>query len=241
MDDKKLAKRFYKTVTVQENAAGFEVMLDTRALKSPAKAALNLPNEALANAIRDEFDAQKEEIAPDTMPIFSLAATAIDRVMTQRDTLNAELVGYGQNDLICYRCAPDEDPVLAEREAEKWGAIQNWMAKTHNVTLRAFDGIMPQPQGADVGPALEAAITAIDDWQFVALYRATTLSGSVSLGLAFVAGHLDVTALMQLAFLDDYYQEEKWGADEWAIERRDHIQSELQDAFTFLSLLSAGK
>ena len=241
MDDKKLAKRFYKSVHVQENAAGFEVLLDGRALKSPAKAALRVPNEALANAIRDEFDAQKEEIAPDTMPLFSLAATAIDRVMTQRDSLNQELVGYGQNDLICYRCAPDEDPLLAEREAEKWGAIQAWMAEKHNVLLRAFDGIMPQAQSDDVAPALQKAITAIDDWQFVSLYRATTLSGSVSLGLAFVAGHIDVPQLMQLAFLDDYYQEEKWGADEWAIERRDHIQAELQDAFTFLSLLSAGK
>lgn len=241
MDDKKLAKRFYKSVTVRENGAGFEVMLDAAALKSPAKAALYLPNEALAHAIRDEFDAQKEEISPATMPIFSLASTAVDRVMTQRDTLNDQLVGYGQNDLICYRCAPDEDPVLAEREAKKWGAVQDWMADNHNVRLRAFDGIMPQAQSDDVAPALQKAIKAIDDWQFVSLYRATTLSGSVSLGLGFVAGQFDVSALMQLAFLDDYYQEEKWGADEWAIERRDHIQAELQDAFTFLSLLSAGK
>ena len=128
---------------------------------------------------------------------------------------------------------------MAEREAEKWGAVQAWMAEKHNVSLRAFDGIMPQAQSDDVAPALQKAITAIDDWQFVSLYRATTLSGSVSLGLAFVAGHIDVHQLMQLAFLDDYYQEEKWGADEWAIERRDHIQAELQDAFTFLSLLSS--
>ena len=232
------AKRFYKDVSVQQQQDGFVVLLDERALKSPAKAPLCLPTIVLGEAIRDEFDAQEETIAPETMPIFSLAATAIDRVMTQRTSLDDELVGYGQNDLICYRCSVDEDKILAAREDEKWGEIQRWMAQTHHVPLQAFDGIMPQAQPEAVTPHLRKAITSIDDWRFVSLYRATTLTGSVSLGLAFIAGHIDVTGLMQLAFLDDYYQEEKWGADEWAVERRDHIQTELAQAGEFLTLLS---
>lgn len=236
--EKKPAQRFYKDVTIEMREGGFVVMLDGRDLKTPAKEALTLPNEALAIAVRDEFDAQIDVIAPDTMPIFSLAATAIDRVMTQRETLDDELVRYGQNDLICYRCSADEDEVLATRQSQQWGAVQEWMGQSYQVSLLAFDGIMPQPQPAEAAPNLAVAVRAIDQWRYVALYRATTLTGSLSLGLGFVSGHFDMPELMKLAFLDEYYQEEKWGVDEWAVERRDNIEKELQDAFTYISLLS---
>lgn len=234
----KQAKRFYKEVSLVAVEGGFQVMLDERALKSPAKAPLILPTKALAEAIRDEFDAQKEAITPETMPIFSLAATAIDRVMTQRKTLDDELVRFGHSDLISYRCPVVEDEVLAGRQAEMWGAIQEWMRKTHNVTFNVFDGVMPGRQPDDITSHLYNAVGAISDWHYVALYRATTLSASLSLGLRFVAGDFDVTNLMAHAFLDDYYQEEKWGADEWAIERRGHIETELDDAYRYLAMLA---
>ena len=235
--EQKRAKRFYKAASYQACEGGYEVLLDSRSLKSPAKAPLILPTDALASTIAAEWDAQDDEIAPESMPIFSLAATAIDRVMTQRKMLDEELVRFGENDLISYRCSPDEDPVLAAREQEQWGAIQAWMADTHNVHFAVFDGIMPQAQPAAVAVNLAQTIEMINDWQMVSCYRATTLTGSVSLGLAFIANHLDVAGLMSHAFLDDLYQEEKWGADEWAIERRQNIEAELKDAHHFMGLL----
>ena len=236
--EKNHAKRFYKTVSYVAKEQGFEVLLDERSLKTPAKAALILPHEALAKKVRDEFDAQIEAIVPETMPIFSLAATAIDRVMPQRATLDEELVRFGHNDLISYRCGAEEDPVLAERQNAQWGLIQSWMAETYHIHLQAFEGIMPQSQPSEIQPHLEAAVRGIDDWRYVALYRATTLTGSLSLGLGFVAHYLDVAGLMSHAFLDEFYQEEKWGADDWALERRTNIESELQDAQSYMALLS---
>ena len=93
-----------------------------RDVKITCKAALYVPNEALANAIRDEFDAQKDVIEADTMPVFFAWRRAIDRDMTQRDTLNAELVRFGHND-DCYRCRQMK-MMLAARQAEMWGQIQ---------------------------------------------------------------------------------------------------------------------
>ena len=235
--DKKQAKRFYKSVSVEQMVAGYQVKLDERVLKSPAKASLVLPNKLLADEIAKEFDAQIENISPETMPIFSLASTAIDRVATQRDTLDSELVRYGQSDLICYRCSQDEDEFLAKRQEEMWGAIQQWMLDTFDISLLAFDGIMPHPQPDSVLPKLEDAVKSVDNWRYVGLYRVTTLSGSLSLGLRFVTSDFAVDDLMAHAFLDEYYQEEKWGVDEWAVERRDNIKTELADASRFLSLL----
>ena len=43
--------------------------------------------------------------------------------------------------------------------------------------------------------------------------------------------------MMAHAFLDDLYQEEKWGADHFAVERRGHIETELKQAHDYLALL----
>ena len=127
--------------------------------------------------------------------------------------------------------------MLAKRQAEMWGAIQEWLKQTHEVDLHAFEGIMPQSQPETVTPHLQKAVRGVDDWDYVALYRAATLSGSLALGLRFVTGTFSVSDLMAHAFLDDYHQEQKWGIDEWAVERRDNIEQELQDASRFMTLL----
>ena len=48
-----------------------------------------------ARAIADEWDAQREKVRPQTMPMMQFAATAIDRVGAGRDRVVAELAGRG--------------------------------------------------------------------------------------------------------------------------------------------------
>ena len=237
MMNQKAAKRFYKQAEMIALDGGFGVQLDGRALKSPARASLILPTPHLAEAVRDEFNNQQDEILPESMPIFSLASTVIDRILPQRETLDDELVRYGLNDLICYRAEDDEDKALAQKQAREWGGIQNWLLDEYGIALQHFSGVMPQSQADSVAQKWPLIITPIDSWSYVALYRVTTLSGSLALGLAFRDKKIDVSALMKHAFLDEYHQEEKWGADEWAVERRDNVETEFKDMWNFLKLL----
>ena len=235
--EQKAAKRFYKQAEMVAIEDGFGVMLDGRALKSPAKASLILPTEKMAYAVTSEFNDQQEEIMSDSMPIFSLASTVIDRILPQRDVLDEELVRYGLNDLICYRVAEDEDKALAAKQHKEWGSIQEWLTDAYGVRLQHFSGVMPQSQPQEIAQKYPSIIAPIDSWSYVTLYRTTTLSGSLALGLAFRDKQLDVPTLMKQAFLDEYHQEEKWGADEWAVERRDNIETEFNDMWKFLKLL----
>jgi chaperone required for assembly of F1-ATPase len=57
------------------------------------------------------------------------------------------------------------------------------------------------------------------------------------LGLGFVAGRLDADQLFTTAFLDELWQNEKWGRDFEAEDRQNHIRAELDDAARFLALL----
>ena len=80
-------------------------------------------------------------------------------------------------------------------------------------------------------------ISAYDDWRLGMLHRATTLSGSLVLGLGFVDMVIDDETMFKLAFLDELWQNEKWGTDFEAADRHGFLRAELQDVAHFLALL----
>ena len=228
-------KRFYKTVGLAEEEGGFAIHLDGRGVRSPAGTAMRLPSQALANEIAGEWDAQTEDIDPASMPLFSLAVTVIDRVTPQRAAICAELTAYGGNDCLCYQDAEDNE--LAVRQAQGWGPWLNWARAALGADLLVATGIMPVTQPQDSLTALGRAVAAHDDWELGMLYRATTLGGSLILGLALTRGEMTAEAMFEAAFLDELWHTEKWGSDWEAEDRRANIRTELGQAESFLALL----
>ena len=65
-----LHRRFYREAAVGEAGPdGFPVLLDGRAVRTPARRSLAAPTEALAGAIAAEWDAQQGHIDPTRMPL----------------------------------------------------------------------------------------------------------------------------------------------------------------------------
>ena len=228
-------KRFYKAVGIAVHADGFTVQLDGRDVRSPAGTLAVLPSQPLAEAIAAEWESQEETIDAGTMPVFSLAVTVIDRVTPQRDAICAELTAYGGNDCLCYQDAEDDD--LAIRQAQGWGPWLDWARSALGADLLVATGIMPVTQPQDSVAALARAVAVHDDWELGMLYRATTLGGSLVLGLAMIRGEMDADAMFNAAFLDELWQAEKWGSDWEAEDRRGHIRAELSQTEHFLNLL----
>ena len=226
-------KRFYKSVALASDEFGFSVQLDGKDVRSPAGKMLHLPNVALAEEIAKEWQAQKDEIDPTSMPLFSLAVTVVDRVTPQRDIMIAELTSYGGNDLLCYRGDQDD---LAIRQRELWQPWLDHLAKNSDIHLKIGRGIMPifQP---DVGKFIPL-IAAYDNWRLGMLHRATSLSGSLVLGLVFVDATIDIDQMFELSFLEELWQNEKWGKDFEALDRHEFLRVELQDVLCFLLLLT---
>ena len=109
------------------------------------------------------------------------------------------------------------------------------MAENRNIALQIVTGIMPIRRSGAVkfGPL----IAAHDDWQLGILHRATSLSGSLVLGLGFVSMKIDSDAMFELAFLDELWQNETWGTDSETADRHGFLRAELQDVARFLALL----
>jgi len=187
---------------------------------------------SLASAIADEWRAQGDDIDPATLPLFSLSVTVVDRVIPQREEIIAELSAYGGNDLLCYR---DDQDDLARRQQDQWQPWLNHLAENRGIFLQIATGIMPifQPDSAKFPPL----IAAYDDWRLGMLHRATSLSGSLVLGLGFVDEVIDYERMFTLAFLDELWQNERWGIDYEAAERQKFLRTELQDVARFLALL----
>ncbi|MDM7458016.1 MAG: ATP12 family protein, partial [Paracoccus sp. (in: a-proteobacteria)] len=89
------ARRFWKTVSVRAEGAGYEVRLDDSLLRTPGKLPLILPTEALARAVAAEWAAQEDRIQPLTMPLTRAVNSTVERVMPQCSAVVEMLAEYG--------------------------------------------------------------------------------------------------------------------------------------------------
>lgn len=64
-------KRFWKTVDLQKNEAGYAITLDKRPLKTPSGNKLNIPHDKqlVANLIANEWENQKTLLQPHALPM----------------------------------------------------------------------------------------------------------------------------------------------------------------------------
>ena len=230
-------KRFYRVAAVEEFAGGFGISLDGRPLRTPGRAALCVPSRALAGALCEEWNRQGERIDPLSMPLTQLANTAIDRMPDARRETVAELVRYGETDLLCHRA--ERPGILVERQEAVWQPLLDWLQSRHGVTLRIVGGVLPQPQEPGSMVRLERLIGACDDFELTALHLATTSAGSIAIGLAAIEGDIAAEQAAEAAFLDEHYQIERWGADTEAEARLSRGRADIFLACQFAALLRA--
>jgi ATP synthase F1 complex assembly factor 2 len=89
-------------------------MLDHRVLRTPARHPLIVPSRALALAIAAEWEWQQKRIQPFTMPLMSLAATALDEPKPREDVVDTMLQYLPTDSVLCR----DEPGELADRQAQ---------------------------------------------------------------------------------------------------------------------------
>ena len=233
-------KRFYQDAGARPRGdGGDEILLDGRAVRTPLRAPLVLPTTALAEAVVGEWRAQGDEIEPASMPMLTLANTAIDRVGRDRDHAIDTIASYGETDMISYLA--DQPPALVEAQTAHWKPVRDWLLDPHGIALLATAGIMPLAQKPETAHRLRLLVEALDDMEITALHEFTTLSGSIAIALALASGRLDIEAAWRAAELDEAHQAELWGRDEEAEARRHRRGAAFRDAARFLALARGGR
>lgn len=231
-------KRFYKSVSVDEEDAGqYAVLLDGKPVRTPAKTVLALPTRELAEAVAAEWSVQEGDVKPLAMPLTRLAATTIDRVPAHRAAFIDEIVAYIGSDLLCYRADSPAD--LVARQSGTWDPLLAWAAATHGIVLETCTGVLHRPQPENSAAAARAAVEGLSAPALAAAHVLATTTGSAVLALALLAGAIDAEAGFEAAQLDELYQAEKWGQDREAMQRRRAIREDIHAAVRFAQLAQA--
>ena len=229
-----LRKRFDERAHAGEGTP-VPVLLDGKAIKTPAGNALAASTPALAEAIAAEWQQQGERIDPATMPLTRLANTIIDSVAAKPDPVAEEVVRYLGSDLLCYRA--DTPDGLVAAQARHWDPILTWARDALGARFVLSEGVVFVTQPDHAVAAAREALPA-DPWRLGAVNVITTLTGSALIALGLAAGHLGLEAAWDAANVDEDWTMKLWGRDALALERRAVRFADMQAAATVLSLTS---
>jgi chaperone required for assembly of F1-ATPase len=229
-----LPKRFHSQAEAAPVSGGFAVLLDGKPVRTPARGALVLPTQALAQALATEWDAQGELLDPNAMPLTRLTNSAIDGVAPRMAEVEADVVKYAGSDLICYRADGPDSLVRAQTEA--WDPLVQFAREKYGARLIPCEGVTFHPQSSEALAAVAARARghvgagAAAPFRLAALHVITTLTGSCIIALAVALREIDVDAGFAAAHVDEDHQMRVWGADAEAMARRARRLDEMRAA-----------
>lgn len=218
------AKRFWKEASIAADDNGFRIELDGRPVRTPAKTLVVVPTRAMAAEIAAEWDAQVEQINPESMPMTRSANAALDKVSKQFDEVAAMLSAYGGSDLLCYRA--DHPEKLVERQAKSWDPLLDWLHGRFGVRLALQAGVMPVAQDENGQRILHERVAQFTPFEMAAFHDLVSLSGSLVIALAVIEGEVSPEDGWNLSRVDEMWQEEQWGEDDEATALANRKKSE---------------
>lgn len=230
-------KRFWDNAAAIPMAEGFAIHLDGRPVRLPGGGTLAAQTRPLAEALAAEWQAagggKNGIMAWDDVPLTRLIGTAAERIAPAPEATMLAIARYGETDLLCYRAA---DPPLAARQHAHWQPWLDWSADALGARLVATEGLMPVAQEPAALAALARSVARLDPLRLSALGVLVPALGSLVLGLAVQHCALDVAEAHRLSILDELFQEEEWGLDWMAEERREKVAADLRLAARLLEL-----
>lgn len=228
-------KRFWTTVSAEPEGEGWGIKLDGRAVKTPARAALEVPTQRLAEAIADEWQDVGENVDPRAMPLTGLANAAIDRVAPDRYAFARGLANYAEADLACYRA--DGSRELISRQEEEWDKLLGWARRRYDVDFVTTSGLMHVAQPPATVERLSHAVAALDPFRLAGLSPLVTIGGSLILAIAVLEKAVTPVEAWEAASVDDRWQLERWGRDAEAEAALENRRRDFLAAARFLDLL----
>jgi chaperone required for assembly of F1-ATPase len=228
-------RRFWKEVNVERRGDGWSIHLDGRPIRTPARAELIVPTEALAEGMACEWRSVEEDVDPRVMPLTGLANAAIDRVAPERLAFAGGLARHAEADLACYRA--EWPPELVQRQGDAWDSLLAWARRRYDVDFCTTSGLMHVPQPQATIERLAHAVSALDPFRLAGLSPLVTISGSLVAGLAVLEKAIAPDEAWGAVSIDDRWQLEQWGSDPDAEAALENRRSDFFAAARFLELL----
>lgn len=225
-------KRFYKIAETGTAPGGFVVRLDGKTLKTPMQHPLILQDQTFAAALAAEWQSQKEDIIPATMPLNQLVNTLIDKAQgSDRAAMEEEVLRYTGSDLVCYFATHPAD--LVARQEKAWRPMLAWLQDQYGITLTTVSGIQYHHQPEEALQSFARLVRGMTAAEFTLMQAATALFGSPVMALALLRGQINADQAFEAAAVDEIYQLEKWGEDSLARRKLEALRREIDALVQF--------
>ncbi len=237
-EDRPLPKRFYeKARAVRNNDGAFELRLDTRLARTPARAVFSHQSKALMAAVAAEWEAAVDVVDPARMPLTTALATVIDLGARDTPAWRGALVNYLKTDLLCYRAGAPA--ALVERQKAAWDPYLDWWAELTGARLAVTTGVMAVSQSGAVIDKAAAIFDALAPDALFAVKTGAELTGSAVLAAALFHRAGSPGAIFEASRVDERFQEERWGVDTEAKTREDAMRAAFEATGRFIALTAA--
>lgn len=231
------ARRRFREAAAEAVDGGWRILLDGRALSTPRGRTLLLPTAALAEAVAAEWDALGERLDPRMLALTGLANAAADLVAGREEEVRAEMRGWVDGDLLCYRAPFPES--LRRLQAEHWDPPLAALANTLGAAFTVAEGVLPQTQPRALHEAVAAVLARQDAWHLAGLRALAGAAHSLALALAHLLCGWPIEKVVAAALLDETFQAGRWGVDAEAEARREALARDMRTAARFLALIDA--
>eukprot|EP00397_Hematodinium_sp_SG-2012_P050976 GEMP01059492.1.p1 GENE.GEMP01059492.1~~GEMP01059492.1.p1 ORF type:complete len:350 (+),score=66.83 GEMP01059492.1:127-1050(+) len=206
--------RKYTKVAVTTLPEGFGVTLDDKPVKTPKGKAFVLPSESLAQKVAEEWIAQEKHIIPDSMPMMTIACTAIDIVGDDAEACVDRLMPFLYTDTICF--INDEsaegawDKSLAKEQARLWTPVRQWFQETYGPVGVSL-GLSPPEHPQETIDKVISCLASRNRWELAAMEVSTRYTKSVICATRFLADAVTTEQVMSWALLEENFQIERCG------------------------------
>jgi len=207
------SKRFYKAVDTCRVDGGWKLTLDGKAIKTPARDSMILPTEAIAWGIANEFDAQKDLVVPATMPLMTIASTAIDVTQANKEAAVDRILKYLDTDTVSF--LHEDEPDLQNMQRAVWDPLRQWALETRGIETHQNAGIsLPYGQSLIGREALHAELKSLDFWRLTTLEISASAAKSAVIAMALLRGRVGVDEAVEAALVEERWQRGNWGTVE---------------------------
>ena len=148
---------------------------------------------------------------PFTMPLMSLAATAIDEP-APRERVISTMLSYLHTDGALVR--EEAGSALSRRQAEVFAPVVAWAEALARARFVPSASVRGAPQSAEAVAAIRGHLDSLDRWHLAAASQLAGAAKSVLLALATLDGAVATEAALVAARLEEDAQAEEWGVVE---------------------------
>ena len=212
----------------------YELIANNKPFLTPAKNKILLPLNLIKSIIK-ELNNINDKITPELMPVFSFCLTAIDKVLPNRQTINNEILNYFITDALFYR---DNKNINLKLEQERlYDPVIKIFEKNLKVNIVLSEYTLPVKQSDNANKKMFLFINEIDDFELTVLYQLVNISSSLILSYLLFNKIISSEVFLSLSFLEENFQEAKWGLEPDSIKKKSAISKNLNEVLHFLELL----